>query len=328
MKVYDQGLCNHILTRRPTIGMWPISVNPKDEKFNLDTTFGLGAMADSVFEYLPKMTALVGGLIPSYEAMYTYAIDTAMTHNLFRPITPDGADILLSGTIHVKGKDGQSVPELEVQGQHLVCFAGGMLALGGKLVRNETHIEAAKKLTDGCIWTYENMPLRIMPETFTMVPCKSQGTECAWDEAAWKRGVLERAGEDNIHNLERADQLIAERRLPRGFTSVPDTRYILRPEAIESIFILYRATGRQELLDSAWAMFQAIEKHTRTELANSALADVTVTDGEPHQLDSMESFWLGETLKYFYLIFSEPDHISLDEYVFNTEAHPFRRLTP
>ncbi|EMR65954.1 putative glycoside hydrolase family 47 protein [Eutypa lata UCREL1] len=306
-------------------GMWPISVNPKDEKFNLDTTFGLGAMADSVFEYLPKMTALVGGLIPSYEAMYTYAIDTAMTHNLFRPITPDGADILLSGTIHVKGKDGQSVPELEVQGQHLVCFAGGMLALGGKLVRNETQIEVAKKLTDGCIWTYANMPLGIMPETFTMVPCKSQGTECAWDEAAWKRGVLERAGEDNIHNLERADQLIAERRLPRGFTSVPDTRYILRPEAIESIFILYRATGRRELLDSAWAMFQAIEKHTRTELANSALADVTVTDGEPHQLDSMESFWLGETLKYFYLIFSEPDHISLDEYVFNTEAHPFRR---
>ncbi|KAI1254745.1 hypothetical protein MGN70_003760 [Eutypa lata] len=309
-------------------GMWPISVNPKDEKFNLDTTFGLGAMADSVFEYLPKMTALVGGLIPSYEAMYTYAIDTAMTHNLFRPITPDGADILLSGTIHVKGKDGQSVPELEVQGQHLVCFAGGMLALGGKLVRNETQIEVAKKLTDGCIWTYANMPLGIMPETFTMVPCKSQGTECAWDEAAWKRGVLERAGEDNIHNLERADQLIAERRLPRGFTSVPDTRYILRPEAIESIFILYRATGRRELLDSAWAMFQAIEKHTRTELANSALADVTVTDGEPHQLDSMESFWLGETLKYFYLIFSEPDHISLDEYVFNTEAHPFRRVTP
>lgn len=32
-------------------------------------------------------------------------------------------------------------------------------------------------------------------------------------------------------------------------------------------------------------------------------------------MDSMESFWLGETLKYFYLIFSEPDLISLDEYV-------------
>jgi len=40
----------------------------------------------------------------------------------------------------------------------------------------------------------------------------------------------------------------------------------------------------------------------------------------------MESFWLGETLKYFYLIFAEPDLVSLDEWVFNTEAHPFKRL--
>jgi mannosyl-oligosaccharide alpha-1,2-mannosidase len=38
----------------------------------------------------------------------------------------------------------------------------------------------------------------------------------------------------------------------------------------------------------------------------------------------MQSFWTAETLKYLYLIFSEPDLISLDDYVFNTEAHPFR----
>lgn len=37
----------------------------------------------------------------------------------------------------------------------------------------------------------------------------------------------------------------------------------------------------------------------------------------------MESFFLGETLKYLYLLFSEdPSLISLDRYVFNTEAHP------
>lgn len=39
----------------------------------------------------------------------------------------------------------------------------------------------------------------------------------------------------------------------------------------------------------------------------------------------LQSFWTAETLKYFYLIFSPPDVISLDEYVFNTEAHPLRR---
>jgi len=29
--------------------------------------------------------------------------------------------------------------------------------------------------------------------------------------------------------------------------------------------------------------------------------------------------------QYFYLIFSEPSVISLDDYVFNTEAHPLKR---
>jgi len=42
----------------------------------------------------------------------------------------------------------------------------------------------------------------------------------------------------------------------------------------------------------------------------------------------LQSFWIAETLKYFYLIFSEPELISLDDYVFNTEAHPFRLPKP
>lgn len=34
---------------------------------------------------------------------------------------------------------------------------------------------------------------------------------------------------------------------------------------------------------------------------------------------------MGETLKYFYLIFDDESTISLDEWVLNTEAHPFKR---
>jgi hypothetical protein len=33
-------------------------------------------------------------------------------------------------------------------------------------------------------------------------------------------------------------------------------------------------------------------------------------------------FFIAETLKYLYLIFSDDDILSLDKYVFNTEAHP------
>lgn len=60
-------------------------------------------------------------------------------------------------------------------------------------------------------------------------------------------------------------------------------------------------------------MFNAILKFTRTGISFAAIADVTVEN--PPKLDSSESFWMAETLKYFYLIFSEPELISLDEYV-------------
>lgn len=45
-------------------------------------------------------------------------------------------------------------------------------------------------------------------------------------------------------------------------------------------------------------------------------------------LTRLQSFWMAETLKYFYLTFSEPNVISLDDWVFNTEAHPFRIPKP
>jgi mannosyl-oligosaccharide alpha-1,2-mannosidase len=116
---------------------------------------------------------------------------------------------------------------------------------------------------------------------------------------------------------------IRDERLPEGFTSITSTSYGLRPEAIESVFIMYRLTGEQKYRDAGWKMFEAVEGYTRTKIAHAAIEDVTAT--VPIFKDSMESFWLAETLKYFYLLFSEPDLISLDEWVLNTEAHPFKR---
>lgn len=88
---------------------------------------------------------------------------------------------------------------------------------------------------------------------------------------------------------------------------------------------MYRITGDSTWMDKGWAMFEATVRATRTEIANSAIDDVMLD--EPGLKDEMESFWLAETLKYYYLLFSEPDVVSLDEWVLNTEAHPFRRPT-
>jgi len=60
-------------------------------------------------------------------------------------------------------------------------------------------------------------------------------------------------------------------------------------------------------------MFTAIRAISHTDVANAAVDDVTVPN--PPQADRMESFWLAETLKYFFLIFSDPSVVSLDQYV-------------
>jgi len=116
---------------------------------------------------------------------------------------------------------------------------------------------------------------------------------------------------------------IREERLPPGFADIGSKKYILRPEAIESVFIMYRVTGDDYWREKGWNMFKAIQNYTFTELGNTAIKDVT--SSAPVALDEMESFWLAETLKYFYLLFSDPNLVSLDDYVLNTEAHPFKR---
>lgn len=122
---------------------------------------------------------------------------------------------------------------------------------------------------------------------------------------------------------EYAKSRIKDERLPQGMVAVTGPKYILRPEAIESVFIMYRITGDPYWREKGWQMFESINKYTAAKHGASAIDDVTAK--KPVILDQMESFWLAETLKYFFLLFSDPDVISLDDYVLNTEAHPFKR---
>jgi mannosyl-oligosaccharide alpha-1,2-mannosidase len=198
-----------------------------------------------------------------------------------------------------------------------------MFAIGGALFNIQIHRQIAHKLVDGCVWAHNAMPLGIMPEIYETIPCASQKT-CPWNEWHWKQEVYKWTinQPDSNPNLD-VEKYIREQHLPKGFIAIPDTRYNLRPETIESIFVLYRVTGRENLLDIAWELFEKIQNATETSDANAALADVT-TNGEPVHNDFMESYWMAQTLKYFYLIFSPPDVLSLDEYVFNSCGHPLR----
>jgi len=98
--------------------------------------------------------------------------------------------------------------------------------------------------------------------------------------------------------------------------------YILRPETVESYFVLNRVTGDDMYKEWAWDAFLAIQKHCKTENGYSGLRNVGKLPAVNN--NKQESFFLAETLKYLYLIFT--DKMPLDEYVFNTEAHPVPKL--
>ncbi|EGP88673.1 putative 1,2-alpha-mannosidase [Zymoseptoria tritici IPO323] len=312
-------------------GLWPTMINTYTGDFTRDTSFTLGGMADSMYEYLPKQHLLLGGQTSQYQRMFTSALQTAREHVLFRPLAPDETQrILLPGTVRHSAHKNTLHPEAE----HLACFAGGMVALAAQIFHTPSNLDLARELVDGCLWAYDSMPTGIMPELFTALPCSEVPTttkngkpmqNCTWSTEAWHEGILSRAHPNPVaaptaavipvtqnHTL-RAEHLISQNALPPGFTSIRDSRYILRPEAIESVFVLYRITGDEGLREKAWEMFESINKSTRTRIAYAAVGDVRVEGGGK------------KTLKYFYLIFSEPHVISLDDYVLNTEAHPLLR---
>jgi len=96
--------------------------------------------------------------------------------------------------------------------------------------------------------------------------------------------------------------------------------YPLRPEIIESAFYLDRATKDPRYLEMGRTFFESIRVHCRTDAGDTVLKSVVTME----KGDLMPSYFLAETLKYLYLLFSgEP--VDLEKVVFNTEAHPLRR---
>jgi mannosyl-oligosaccharide alpha-1,2-mannosidase len=307
MEVFERGQNK---TELP--GMWPMYVSMREANVVSGRQFSIGGNADSLYEYLPKAHALLGSEdagSKKYEAMARTFMDTAIENLFFRPMIPGQEDILISGNLDVL-VDG---PHLDPESEHLSCFIGGLYALGGRLFDSQRYLDIGTKLARGCAYAYKSFPTGIMPERYNMALCPGSDrlAPCEWNATYF-----------DIETQARPEYLA---HLPQGFTTAKDPRYILRPEAIESVFILWRITGDSWWRETAWNMFEAVVNATETEYANAAVLDVTVLGAKKE--DYMESFWMAETLKYFYLCFADPVLISLDEFVLNTEAHPFRFTT-
>ena len=113
-------------------------------------------------------------------------------------------------------------------------------------------------------------------------------------------------------------------------------KFILRPETAESYFVLWRQTGDTKYRDWGWELVMALEDYCRYQLYRPAAILImmmirleagysgveTVFMERPQHDDVQQSFFLAETLKYLYLLYSDSELLSLNLWVFNTEAHP------
>lgn len=96
--------------------------------------------------------------------------------------------------------------------------------------------------------------------------------------------------------------------------------YMVRPEAIEATYYVWRATGDSRYYEMGKTMFESIEKYCQTENGYVQLSDVRTKE----KWDTLESFFFAETMKYCYLFFAPEKVFSFKDYVLNTEAHPLR----
>lgn len=168
---------------------------------------------------------------------------------------------------------------------HLVCFLPGTLALGAHNGLPAEHMELAQQLMETCYQMYAQMETGLSPEIvhFNMQTDSTQDVD----------------------------------------VKPADRHNLLRPETVESLFYLYRFTKDRKYQSWGWEIFQNFNKYTRVETGGYTSINNVRDPKSTSPRDKMESFFLGETLKYFYLLFSDnPELINLDTYVFNTEAHP------
>ncbi|XP_023308968.2 endoplasmic reticulum mannosyl-oligosaccharide 1,2-alpha-mannosidase [Lucilia cuprina] len=174
--------------------------------------------------------------------------------------------------------------EFKPKMDHLTCYLPGTLLLGHHYGMPDSHLLLARDLLETCYQTYMKQPTQLAPEISYFA-----------------------VGEHEELDI---------------YVKPNDAHNLLRPEFVESLYYFYALTGNRTYQEMGWNIFQAFEKYTKVSHGYSSIGNVK-NIFNTRLRDMMESFWLGETLKYFYLLFSDsPKEIDLEQWIFNTEAHP------
>lgn len=245
------------------------------------STITIGARGDSYYEYLLKQWILTGKTENFFLDMYNEAVDGIVTH-LLQDVVQNSIKMYF---ISEKHQNGRLIKKMD----HLVCFLPGLLALGYHHGLRSPRASLIRKGLSTDLDLAEAL----------MYTCNQM----------YETSPLGLAAE--IVHFNQDGMFVKEK----------DGHNLLRPETVESLFILYTVTKDSKYQNWGWKIFQAFETHSRLQSGGySSIKSVLETPKEYR--DKMESFFLGETLKYLFLLLADQDKpvLSLDEYVLNTEG--------
>ncbi|EAQ85693.1 hypothetical protein CHGG_06946 [Chaetomium globosum CBS 148.51] len=304
-------------------GLLPIFVHPDTGRFTT-SEIRLGSRGDSYYEYLIKQYLQTSATEPIYLTLWHEALAGIERHLV---TTTRNAHLTIIAELP-HGIGGPLSPKMD----HLVCFLPGAIALGATGGHTVAHVKAQGA------WTARKeaemaLARDLMKTCWGMYAVTASGLapEIVWFDVEEEElrprpaGGRGDGGEDGKKGGKAKRDSLAEWK--KDFVIKPlDAHNLQRPETVESLYVMWRVTGDPVYREWGWKIFEAFREGTAAGLGRgyTAVGDVRVVP--PPLRDEMESFWLAETLKYLYLLFSPTDFLPLEEVVFNTEAHIFPRF--
>ncbi|KAI9444515.1 seven-hairpin glycosidase [Lactarius indigo] len=276
-----------------------------------------GASADSAYEYMLKQWLLTGRTDTKARDLYIRSVDAILDHLTY--LTPNRSLLYVTdATVDIHGTFNPS-HKLE----HLTCFLPATLALGAATLPDipQRHMWAARAFAHTCWMLYADSPTGLAPDEVLMrtkgalVPPSSFGGPWVTHLEQWEQN-----GSQGDPPGVPSPESVRDTDTPAEYTPIRPS-YLLRPETVESFYFLWRTTGDVMWRERGWAVFEALEREARVEGGGYASVENAYRVGGPKR-DEMPSWFLAETLKYLFLLFTDEDPVPMDRWVFNTEAHP------
>jgi mannosyl-oligosaccharide alpha-1,2-mannosidase len=272
-----QNIMKTVFAQPRANGLVHIYMNTDTGAFIKDV-IRLGSRGDSYYEYLAK------------QYLFTNRTENIFWHEYRNSVKGIRARLLGQSDPNQLLFVGETTEQNQFSSKmdHLVCFLPGTLAIGatkGKSVSREERIlmdpedlrdlELAEELTKSCVEMYLQTKIGLSPEIVF------------WKEP---KTMIETGSVLEYHMSPKVDVKFPFHKrhaVPYNNETIKDTRFsgkfehpaleqdfdihqrdghnLLRPETVESLFILYRITGKDQYRKWGWKIFEKFEHYTRVD---------------------------------------------------------------